>query len=146
MATDTSENVWYYAFGLFIFGALTFGAEYLSMKYRPARKLLEGEPTVVVHNGNLSVLPKSTRQPVTLEDMGLQGKYQGLSSELVVDGVVIEQNLKQNNLSRDWLDQQLKNRNINDIREVVLAGLDTQGKLYIDLKKDNLNSPRDITD
>lgn len=187
LATDIRENGWYYAFGLLVFGTLTFGTEYLSLKYRPARKLLEGEPTVVIHNGkilennmkkmtysmddltmqlreknifnmsdvefavlepngSLSVLPKSPKQPVTLEDMKLPGKYQGLSSELIVDGVVIYQNLRQNNLSKDWLDQQLKNQNIYDVREVAFASLDSEGKLYVDLKKDNLQWPRDITD
>jgi len=187
LATDTSENVWYYALGLLVFGSLTYGTEYFSLKYRPARKLLEGEPTVVIHNGkilesnmkkltynmddltmqlreknifnlsdvefailetngNLSVLPKSTKQPVTLEDIYLPGKYKGLSAELIVDGVIIEKNLKENNLNRDWLYQQLRNQNIEDISKVSFASLDTDGNLYVDVKEDNLQSPRDITD
>ncbi|MFZ5643728.1 MAG: YetF domain-containing protein [Bacillota bacterium] len=187
MATNTAENAWYYAFGLLVFGSLTFGTEYLSLKYRPARKLLEGEPTVVIHNGkvlennmrkmtynmddltmqlrgknifnisdvefavletngDLSVLPKSPKQPVTLEDMNLPGKYQTIASELIVDGEVIRQNLIQNNLSEEWLYQQLENQNIKDIGSVLFASLDSQGNLYVDLKKDNLQSPRDITD
>lgn len=187
LATELNESGWYYAFGLVVFGGLAFGTEYLSLKYRPARKLLEGEPTVVIHNGkilegkmgkmtynmddlmaqlrnkdvfnisdvefavlepngNLSVLLKSNKMPVTLDDMQLPGKYQGLSSELIVDGAVIQQNLKENNLTEEWLYRELEKQNVKSVDDVAFASLDTQGNLYVDRKQDDLQSPRDITD
>jgi len=172
---------------LTLFAALTFGASYLSLKSRPARKLLEGEPTIVVHNGKileenmakmrynlddlwmqlrdknvfnladvefaisepngaLSVLLKTQKQPVTPETLGIPTQYQGISSELIVDGQIIEQNLKQNNLDPVWLQNQLRQQGIQDPKEVAYAALDTGGNLYVDRKQDNLTNVVDITD
>jgi uncharacterized membrane protein YcaP (DUF421 family) len=185
--TDLKENGWYYVFGLLLFGLLTVGAEYLAMKYRPARKLLEGEPTVIIHNGKilednmrkliyhmddltmqlrdkgvfniadvefavlepngkLSVLLKSQKQPLTPQDLQLPTRYQGIPSEMIIDGVVIQQNLKQNNLTEEWLYQELEKQGIKSIQEVMYASLDTEGKLYVDKRQDTMAHVTDITD
>lgn len=185
--TDLKENGWYYVFGLLLFGLLTIGAEYIAMKYRPARKLLEGEPTVIIHNGKilednmrkliyhvddltmqlrdkgvfniadvefavlepngkLSVLLKSQKQPLTPQDLQLPTKYQGIPSEMIIDGIVIQQNLKQNNLTEEWLYQELEKQGIKSVQEVMYASLDTEGKLYVDKRQDIMAHVTDITD
>jgi uncharacterized membrane protein YcaP (DUF421 family) len=185
--TDLKENGWYYVFGLLLFGLLTVGAEYLAMKYRPARKLLEGEPTVIIHNGKilednmrkliyhmddltmqlrdkgvfniadvefavlepngkLSVLLKSQKQPLTPQDLQLPTRYQGIPSEMIIDGVVIQQNLKQNNLTEEWLYRELEKQGIKSVQEVMYASLDTEGKLYVDKRQDVMAHVTDITD
>ncbi|MGB9803653.1 YetF domain-containing protein [Desulfofundulus sp.] len=187
MVTDLKENGWYYAFGLLLFGLLTVLAEYASLKYRPLRKVIEGEPTVVIHNGKilennmkkliyniddlmmqlreknvfnisdvefavaepngqLSVLLKSHKQPLTPSDMQIPTKYQGIPSELIVDGVVIQQNLKQNNLTEDWLYRELEKQGIKSVKDVMYASLDTEGNLYVDKKEDTMQHVTDITD
>ncbi len=187
MVTDLKENGWYYAFGLFLFGLLTIGAEYLAMKYRPARKVLEGEPTVIIHNGKilednmrknvyhmddltmqlrdkgvfniadvefavlepngkLSVLLKSQKQPLTPQDLQLPTRYQGIPSEMIIDGIVIQQNLKQNNLTEEWLYRELEKQGIKSVQEVMYASLDTEGKLYVDKRQDVMAHVTDITD
>jgi len=187
MVTDLKENVWYYAFGLGLFGLLTIGAEYLALKSRPARKLIEGEPTIVIHNGKilednmkkliyhvddlmmqlreknvfniadvefaiaepngaLSVLLKSPKRPLTPQDLQIPTKYEGVPSELIVDGVVIQQNLKQNNLTEEWLYRELEKQGIKSVKEVAYASLDTEGRLYVDKKQDTLGHVTDITD
>jgi uncharacterized membrane protein YcaP (DUF421 family) len=185
--TDLKESGWYYVFGLLLFGLLTIGAEYLAMKYRPARKLLEGEPTVIIHNGKilednmrklvyhvddltmqlrdkgvfniadvefavlepngkLSVLLKSQKQPLTPQDLQLPTRYQGIPSEMIIDGIVIQQNLKQNNLTEEWLYQELEKQGIKSVQEVMYASLDTEGKLYVDKRQDIMAHVTDITD
>jgi uncharacterized membrane protein YcaP (DUF421 family) len=187
MVTDVKESAGYYIFGLALFGLLTIGVEYLALKSRPARKLIEGEPTIVVHNGKileenmkkltyhvddlmmqlraknvfnisdveyaiaepngeLSVLLKSQKRPLTPQDLQIPTKYEGITSELVVDGVVIQQNLKQNNLTEEWLYRELEKQGIKSVREVVYAGLDTEGRLYVDKRQDDLGHVTDITD
>ncbi len=187
MVTDLRESVRYYAFGLALFGLLTVGAEYLAMKSRPARKLIEGEPTILIHNGKilednmkkllyhlddlmmqlreknvfniadveyaiaepngaLSVLLKTQKRPLTPQDLQLPTKYEGVPSELVVDGVVIQQNLKQNNLTEEWLYRELEKQGIKSVKEVAYASLDTNGNLYVDKRQDALGHVTDITD
>lgn len=104
------------------------------------------EFAVLEVNGQLSVLKKSQYQTVTTQDLGISTNYQGIGTELIYDGVVVEQNLRQVNLDRTWLDDQLRIQGINDPSEVFLANLDTQGKLYIDKYKDHLQKITDIGD
>lgn len=187
MVTDLKESGGYYLFGLLLFGLLTVLAEYVSLKYRPARKLIGGEPTVVIHNGKilednmkkliynvddlmmqlrlkdvfnicdveyaiaepnggLSVLLKSHKQPLTPNDMQMSSKYQGVPSELIVDGVVIRQNLQQNGLTEDWLFGELEKQGVKSLQDVMYASLDSDGKLYVDKRQDSMEYVTDITD
>lgn len=188
LATDISpERTGFHFLGLTVFAGLTFFAGYLSLANRSLRKLVSGEPTVVIQNGkileanmrkmryncdeltmqlreqgffnlgdveyailepngNLSVLPKSQKRPLTPADLGLPTKYEGVPSEIIVDGEVITQNLTQNHLDFAWLYQELKKQGVKDLKEVVYASLDPEGNLYVDFRKDNLATPTDITD
>ncbi|MBC7342631.1 MAG: DUF421 domain-containing protein [Clostridia bacterium] len=104
------------------------------------------EYAVLEPNGNLSVLPKSQKRPVTPNDLGIPTGYEGIASELVVDGKIIYQNLEQNHLDQNWLLGELQKHGVTDIRQVALATLSTDGTVYVDFKKDNLASPTDISD
>lgn len=53
MATDFGQRTWHYLLGLALFAALTFLMEWISLKSRRARKVIEGEPIVLVHNGKI---------------------------------------------------------------------------------------------
>ncbi|MEW6662198.1 MAG: DUF421 domain-containing protein [Bacillota bacterium] len=173
--------------GLTVFAALTYLLGLISLNNRPARKVIGGEPTVVVHNGkvlesnmrkmrynldelqmqlrekgffrmsdvefallepngSLSVLPKSQLRPVTPKDLQISTEYEGLSTEMVIDGKIIHQNLDQLGLNKEWLMQQLSQMGVTDIKQVAYASLGTNGKLYIDLVKDDLQTPVDISD
>ncbi|RDV84733.1 YetF domain-containing protein [Ammonifex thiophilus] len=187
LATDIKENPWYYVFGLAVFASLTILVQYVSLIYRPARKFLLDEPTVVVHNGcilernmarmrynvddlmsqlrekgyfnladvefaivepngALSVLPKSQKRPVTPEDLGIPTKYEGVPSELIVDGQIIYQNLVQNNLTEEWLLKELEKQGVKSLKEVLYASLDSEGRLYLDKRQDKLEHLTDVTD
>ena len=93
------------------------------------------EFAVAETNGGLSVLMKSQRRPVTPRDLGIPTQYEGLPSEIIVDGLVVYQNLQQNNLDEQWLITELKNRGYNSPREIKYASLDVDGNLYIDERK-----------
>lgn len=165
---------------LLVFSALTWLSGWISLKSRVARKLLEGEPTIVMQNGKimeenmsrirynvddllvqlrnkdvfnpadvefailephgqLSVLLKSSKKPVTREDMQVPTQYEGICSELIMDGEIIYQNLQQNSLDEAWLINELKKQGINSPENIMLASLDTSGNLFVDRKHDNLH-------
>ncbi|MEW5954823.1 MAG: DUF421 domain-containing protein [Bacillota bacterium] len=187
LVVELQESAVFYALGLVLFGLLTWSSEFMAMKYRPARKILEGEPTIVIHNGKileknmgkmtyhvddltmqlreknvfnisdvefavaepngeLSVLLKSQKLQLTPHDLQIPTRYQGVPSELVVDGQIIQQNLRQNNLTRDWLMLQLAAKGVNDVKKVTLASLDSQGNLYVDTIEDAMDYTTDISD
>jgi len=104
------------------------------------------EFAVLETDGKLSVLKKSQLLPVTPRDLNISTNYFGISSELIYDGVVIEENLKQVNLSPQWLESELQKQGISHPSQVFLASLNTTGELYIDTYKDYLKRIVDISD
>ncbi len=104
------------------------------------------EFAIIEPHGQLSVLKKSQFLPVTPGDLNIPTKYQGVSSEIIRDGKIVEQNLKQNSLSHEWLYNELAARNIRNIRNVFLASLSTDGNLYVDLRDDNPEYIQEIED
>ena len=108
--------------------------------------LSQVEFAILETGGKLTVLKKSQYQPVTAKDMNIKTKYNGISTELIYDGRVVENNLKQVNRDRKWLDRELKRLGISDISEVFYAALETSGKLYVDKYKDHIKNKTDISD
>lgn len=97
-------------------------------------------------NGKLSVLLKPGFHPVVRNDMNLAGPPEIISQELIFDGVVVEPNLRQAGVSREWLMQQLQGRGIEDASDVFLATLNANKELYVDLYRDKLATFVDIDD
>ncbi|HWI55408.1 MAG TPA: YetF domain-containing protein, partial [Desulfobacteria bacterium] len=89
---------------------------------------------------------KSQYLPVTPKDLNIPTNYKGVSSEIIRDGNIVEQNLSQNNLSHEWLYNELAARNIRNIRNVFLASLSTDGNLYVDVRDDNPEYIQEIED
>lgn len=86
--------------------------------------------------GKISIQKKSQNQPVTPGDLRIATQYDGLPTNLILDGVLLPEALRSLNLTRAWLEYQLSRQNIRNVAEVSLAQLDTQGNLYVDLKGD----------
>jgi len=97
-------------------------------------------------NGGLSVLLKSQHQPVTPADLGIATQYDGLPTELIVDGEVQLQNLEDVGLSLEWLSRELQSRGIQSPADVFYAALNTRGELFVDVYQDKLNDAQDVSD
>jgi len=158
-----------------VLAILTVILSYSTLKSLKIRKIVEGEPVIVIQNGKileknmlklrynldqleiqlrdkgifdlsevefaileptgrLSVLKKTPFLPVTPKDLNLSTTYKGLATEIIKDGDILEQNLKQNNLDFAWLYNHLRRMKVNDVSKVMLALLNTDGSLYVDLK------------
>ncbi|WP_366924021.1 DUF421 domain-containing protein [Metallumcola ferriviriculae] len=187
LTTDLTSKAFPHWIGLITWIGSALALQIITLKWRTASKYIDGEPTVVVMNGQimedtmarmryratdlleqlrnkgvfdlgqvefavletngkLSVQKKSQYQPVTPKDLNLPTQYKGLSTELIYDGVVIEQNLRGFNLDRIWLTDQLKKQGINSEEEVFLALIDTGGQLYIDKYSDHVKKLTDVSD
>ncbi len=96
--------------------------------------LADVEFAILESNGRVSVIPKSQARPVTPQDLQLPTPYEGMPSVLIEDGNIIEDNLRENQLSKNWLLEQLQNLGIRSEKEVFAALLDTQGRLYVSKK------------
>lgn len=93
------------------------------------------EFAILETSGELNVIPKSQKRPLTPGDIGIDTDYEGLSTALVIDGQVIKRNLTRNNLSIEWLQNEIAKYNYHDFKELLLVSLDTNGNLYIQTKQ-----------
>ena len=89
-------------------------------------------------NGNLSVLKKTEYATPSLKDLKLPPSVTGLFIEVILDGVIIEQNLKNKNKTKEWLNNQLKANGVSSIKEVSYAAIMPNGQLYIDKFNDKI--------
>lgn len=92
------------------------------------------EFAILETSGDLSVIPKSQKRPVTPEDLELDTKYEGLPYTLIIDGEIVEDNLRKTGLDRQWLQNELAKFGIYRIKDVFFASLDTQGNLFYQAK------------
>ncbi len=108
--------------------------------------LNEVDFAIIEPNGSLSVLKKPENLPLTPKDMNIKVTPTGISTELIYEGIIIEENLRQMNKDKKWLMDQLKKQGIKDVSEVLLFTLNDAGSIYIDQYKDNIKKVKDIGD
>lgn len=97
--------------------------------------LADVEFAIIENSGEVSVLPKSQKQPLTPSDLSIPTSYKGLTKDLIIDGKVITENLKSVKLDENWIKTQLSNQGIPSVEQVFYAGLDTAGALYVSVKQ-----------
>lgn len=101
---------------------------------------------VLEPSGQLSVVKRPEEQAVTRKDIGLCGEPVGLDVELIYSGAVVEQNLTQVGVSRNWLLGQLKLHGLAGPEDVFLATIDAGGNLFVDPYQDRMRQLTDVDD
>ena len=91
------------------------------------------EAAIIELNGTLSVQSKSENQMVTRKDLNLRDEKIGIALPLIIDGEIVEENLKPNNLSVDWINNLLKNKGL-PLEEVLYMELGIDGQIKIERK------------
>jgi uncharacterized membrane protein YcaP (DUF421 family) len=91
----------------------------------------EVEYAIIEPNGNLSVVAKSQERPIKPKDMQIQTPYEGLPLPLIIDGEILKENLSFGMLDEIWLKGELNKNGIIDMKEILLASLDSSGTLNI---------------
>jgi len=90
---------------------------------------------VLETSGELSVMLKPEKRPVTLEDLGMTANYDGLPTPLIFDGHIHYRNLRGLHLDEQWLLDQVRKKGIQSIEDVLFASLDCSGSLYVSEKE-----------
>lgn len=106
----------------------------------------EVDVAIIEPNGQLSVLKKPENEPLTAKDMNIKKQKKGISTEIIYDGILFEENLRQLKKDKEWLMKELKKKGIHRISEVFLATLNEGGTLYIDKYEDHIQKPLDMGD
>ena len=86
---------------------------------------------VFEHTGKLSILPCSDKRPLTPSDMQLTPSKAELLTEVILDGRILEENLKRSGLNLTWLNKNLNEQGYKKAQEIYLGLLDSQGNLSL---------------
>ena len=86
---------------------------------------------IMESNGQLSVLIKADKKPITPYDMNIKVKSLSLINDIIIDGKIVDKNLQIVGIDEKWLKSELKKKNINAIEDVFYAGVDQNKKLTI---------------
>lgn len=85
-------------------------------------------------SGMVSFLPKAKYIPVTPNDMKLKVSDNGLCSNLVIDGHLMEGNIKNIGKDTSWVIKRLENMGYKDIDELLLVICDNKEQLTVYVK------------
>lgn len=86
-------------------------------------------------NGELSVLKKSLLESVIKKDIQIKpDNRMYLPTEIIVDGKLVEKNLKELNINDEWVFDQIKKSGISSVKDVFFAELQSDGTLYLSKK------------
>jgi uncharacterized membrane protein YcaP (DUF421 family) len=91
--------------------------------------LSQVQTAILETNGQLAVLPVTETRPVTPRDMSLTPPQETVFTEFIMDGRVMEKNLRGAGFDRRWLEKQLKAQGWDGPEAVFLAQWDNQGNL-----------------
>ena len=86
--------------------------------------LSEIDTVLLEPNGKLSILPKPEFRNMQPSDAEIVPDRTGVSINLIMDGRIIDQNLKKAGKDINWLKKELKRQNIGQISDVFLAVVD----------------------
>ncbi|BBP89698.1 hypothetical protein BsIDN1_33160 [Bacillus safensis] len=63
--------------------------------------------------------------------------------EVIMDGKLIQKNIQENQLTEQWIEEELKKKRQLSLKDIVYAVRSSNGNLYIDTYDDHIHSPID---
>ena len=89
------------------------------------------QTAVFEFNGKLSILPVSKKRPANPEDLNLSPAPEFIHTEVIMDGRILDENLKRMGLDDKWLQKQLNAQGYKKADEVFLALCDENNQLTV---------------
>lgn len=114
----------------------------MQLRKKDVFNLSEVEFALLEVDGELSVLKKSPYNAATPKDLNISTPYKGLILNLIINGRIIETNLKLAGKNSEWLKAQLHLKKVNDIKDVIFAGFTSDEQLQI-ITENNLSNSQD---
>ena len=96
----------------------------------------EVEYAILEKNGKVSVFPKVGYGPLTYMDLQKPLQEKGVAHAVVMDGEILNDEMKLAGKDVRWLDKELKKRKLEK-KEVFLMTVDDAGEIYL-VKKENV--------
>ena len=103
--------------------------------------LADVEFAVMEVTGDINVLPKSDKKPITPYDMGKKVAPQTETQTVILDGNVLDEPLSNMGLNRQWLNMELEKIGVS-LDNVFIGQVDGYGDVYVDLFDDSIQTPK----
>lgn len=110
------------------------------LRGKDAFSVADLEFAVLEPSGELNVLLKKDRQPLTAKDIGLKVANEKEPQTVIMDGNVLDEPLSASGHNRAWLHAELEKLGVV-IENVFLGQVDSYGQLTIDIYNDKLQMP-----
>lgn len=92
------------------------------------------QTAIFEYNGKLTILPQSAQRPLTPNDMNLAPAQDMIFTEIIMDGRILDDNLKRMGLNTKWPENQLKQNHICSADDIFLALCDKNLKFVYFMK------------
>ena len=102
------------------------------------------QTAILESNGKLSFIPNVLKRPATPEDLNLNPKQDFLVTNVIIDGKVIEENLKNTGNNLKWLHDNLEKQNAGRLQDILLATCDRDNNLSVYKKISSLDNSHDM--
>ncbi|EKQ52830.1 MULTISPECIES: DUF421 domain-containing protein [unclassified Clostridium] len=121
---------------------MTVGELMMKMREKNAFSLADVEFAIMETDGELSVLTKADKKPVTPLQMNIKTESEGLMKDIIIDGELMEENLKTVGVDKKWIENELKKQNVQEISDVFYAGINSNKKLNVSRKSEKDHEKR----
>lgn len=92
------------------------------------------EYAILETSGQINVIQKPNKRNAIPEDFGIEPEYEGISYDLVIDGVIMYDNLKILNKDYTWLKAQIRKFGYTP-EKALIATIDGKGQFYCQRKE-----------
>ncbi len=171
MATNIDIEWWKGVTAMVFYAVVGILLSYISQKSIKARKLISGQPIILIDNGKIikknlnkarieindlltsargsgyfnlsdidyaimettgkiSFLPVALKRPLNPKDFNFAPEKEGLYINVIIDGHIMEKDLKNANFSREELERQLRNKGKKP-EDILLATVDVKKQLTL---------------
>lgn len=96
--------------------------------------LCDVEYAILETSGNITVIQKPEKRNTIPEDFNIVPDYEGISYDLVVDGKIMDENLKKLGKNYQWLKKQVEKFNIRP-EEALVVTIDGKGQIFCQEKE-----------
>ena len=94
------------------------------------------EYAILETNGQVTVVQKASKRATIPEDFGITPEYEGIPYDLVIDGVIMKDNLKQIGKNEIWLKKEV-NKFGFEPNDALVVTIDGKGQIFCQKKERN---------
>ncbi|MCI9177996.1 MAG: DUF421 domain-containing protein [Clostridia bacterium] len=92
------------------------------------------EYAILETSGQVTIIQKPNKRTTTPEDFNIMPEYEGIPYDLIVDGKIMKENLKQINKDEEWLKKQVSKFHI-DVADALIVTYDGKGQIFCQEKE-----------